>query len=275
VATDSGGVQTYHLYDGLGSTVNLTDAGGSTTATYSYDVFGAIRSQSGGGSNQWLFTGEQRDSDSGLYYLRARYYDPAIGRFLGLDPLGIGNGYSYVSNNPVNYVDPYGLIDLTPQFVDDIADCVGDPVDCGEAVASNDLGFAVICNVAGCVVAGLLNPETRNFTLNAIQWLDIVPVGVVPGYGTVAGAILDLAAFMAAEYQIVANQCVSSGQKVYLTGNNAFNLIIGEIGNLVEGVPGLEWTAVPFSAAELSSFEAGQAALNCSVAYSSGGASKE
>jgi len=108
-ATDTAGVQTYFLYDGLGSTANLTDSGGNTTGTYSYDVFGAIRSQTGGGSNPWLFTGEQRDADPSLYYLRARYYDPTIGRFLTQDPLPLGNLYAYVGNNPVNYVDPTGL----------------------------------------------------------------------------------------------------------------------------------------------------------------------
>ena len=54
---------------------------------YTYDVFGGIRSQSGASDNPWLFTGEQQDADEGLYYLRARYYDPAIGRFLSQDPL--------------------------------------------------------------------------------------------------------------------------------------------------------------------------------------------
>jgi len=111
-ATDNGGTQTYFLYDGLGSTTELIN--GTTSATvmsYRYDVFGAIRSQDppGPNSNPWLFTGEQHDSDSSLYYLRARYYDPATGRFLGRDPLPSGNLYAYVGNNPVNLVDPSGL----------------------------------------------------------------------------------------------------------------------------------------------------------------------
>ena len=52
--------------------------------------------------------GEQRDSESGYDYLRARYYDPAIGRFLSRDPAGQGNFFSYVGNNPVNLTDPSG-----------------------------------------------------------------------------------------------------------------------------------------------------------------------
>jgi hypothetical protein len=60
------------LYDGLGSVTDLTDENGDVVDAYTYDVFGAIRTQSGSSNNYWLFTGEQRDSDSDLYYLRAR-----------------------------------------------------------------------------------------------------------------------------------------------------------------------------------------------------------
>lgn len=108
-ATDSLDDQVYFLYDGLGSVTDETDEAGDVVASYSYDVFGAIRSESGSSENYWQFTGEQIDADSGLQYLRARHYDPETGRFLGRDPLGIGNRYSYVSNNPTNLVDPYGL----------------------------------------------------------------------------------------------------------------------------------------------------------------------
>src|SRR3990172_10058754 len=67
--TNSGGVQEYYLYDGLGSTTDLAGGSGNSTAGYSYDVFGVIRSQSGSSPNQFKFTGEQRDADSALYYL--------------------------------------------------------------------------------------------------------------------------------------------------------------------------------------------------------------
>ncbi len=73
--------------DGLGSTTDLTDGSGNVIAGYSYDVFGATRSQSGAGDTDFRFTGEQLDTQSELYYLRARYYDPSIGRFLSLGPI--------------------------------------------------------------------------------------------------------------------------------------------------------------------------------------------
>lgn len=56
-ATDGAGAQTYFLYDGLGSTVNLTNTSGSSTQSYSYDVFGATQGGPPSGSNQWLFSG--------------------------------------------------------------------------------------------------------------------------------------------------------------------------------------------------------------------------
>jgi RHS repeat-associated protein len=100
------------LSDGLGSTANLTNGASATTATYSYGVFGAVRCESGSAApaNEWRFTGEQRDRQISrqFYYLRARYYDPAIGRFLSQDALPSGNLYAFVGNNPVNYVDRSG-----------------------------------------------------------------------------------------------------------------------------------------------------------------------
>jgi RHS repeat-associated protein len=113
--TDKDGNQTYFLYDGLGSTTGLADGSGNVTTTYGYDVFGGLRSGSLGVTDS-LLTGEPRDSESGLYYLRARFYDPAIGRFLSQDPLpGFVvepqslNRCVYAENNPRNWVVPSGL----------------------------------------------------------------------------------------------------------------------------------------------------------------------
>ena len=105
------------LSDGLGSTRTLTDAAGQQTASYIYDVFGAIRSEVGTSENAYLFTGRELDSETGLYYYRNRYYNPAVGRFVTKDPIGIAGGinyYSYTLNNPINYIDPDGLLILPP-----------------------------------------------------------------------------------------------------------------------------------------------------------------
>lgn len=79
-------------------------------ARYEYDVFGAIRSETGTSDNTRKFTGKEFDADSNLYYCAARYYDPYIGRFTQRDPAGDGvNWYAYTYNNPLKFVDPTGL----------------------------------------------------------------------------------------------------------------------------------------------------------------------
>jgi RHS repeat-associated protein len=108
-AVDGSANEVYYLYDGLGSVAALTDDSGVETDSYVYDAFGAVTSSTGTTSNDWLFTGEQRDGDTELYFLRARYYDPEIGRFLARDPLEFAQRYAYAGNNPVAYTDPSGL----------------------------------------------------------------------------------------------------------------------------------------------------------------------
>jgi RHS repeat-associated protein len=123
--TDSGGNQEYYLADGLGSTTGLANGSGSVTASYQYDAFGAIRSQTGSSPNEFTFTGEHVDS-TGLQYLRARFYDSATGRFISQDPVPYVQRYSYAFNNPPNLVDPTGLSplgDLLGEAADALAEC--------------------------------------------------------------------------------------------------------------------------------------------------------
>jgi RHS repeat-associated protein len=101
--------------DGLGSIVAVSDVdapAGGDLATYRYGAFGEDEDPPGGFEHPYGFTGRERDA-SGLYYYRARYYLPAIGRFLTPDPIGLAGGvnpYSYVNSNPVNFRDPFGLV---------------------------------------------------------------------------------------------------------------------------------------------------------------------
>jgi RHS repeat-associated protein len=99
--TDSQDGQLYYLADGLGSTTGLTDGQGSMVETYTYDVFGAIRSETGGQANDYRFTGQQLDVASDLYYLRARYYDPAIGRFPTRETLESASTMSLIAARPM------------------------------------------------------------------------------------------------------------------------------------------------------------------------------
>ena len=77
-----------------------------------YDPYGNLLSSTSAIRNPLLYTGRELDRETGLYYYRARYYDPDVGRFLTEDPLGFEAGlnfYAYIDNNPVNFTDPMGL----------------------------------------------------------------------------------------------------------------------------------------------------------------------
>lgn len=104
----------YYHHDALGSTVAATIPGVDGAAeTYTYGEFG----ESAGGSLPYQFAGYHYDGETGLYYVRARYYSPTLGRFLQTDPVGIMGGtnlYAYVGDDPLNAIDPLGLMPDKP-----------------------------------------------------------------------------------------------------------------------------------------------------------------
>ena len=105
----------YHHLNALGSNIVLTDDNQTVLVRYEYDVFGAIRNETGTSDNTRKFTGKEFDADSNLYYYGARYYDPYIGRFTQRDPIADGvNWYAYTANNPLRFVDPTGLAQRSP-----------------------------------------------------------------------------------------------------------------------------------------------------------------
>jgi RHS repeat-associated protein len=178
-----------------------------------YDAFGEVRTESGTLSTDFLFTGEQFDAKArqwqGLYYLRARYYDPSTGRFLTRDPVPAPerrpetlNAYPYVGGNPVNFIDPTGL--WCPRNPED---CVPDPVEdfftetVPEAVSSVNWrnvavggtlmaagGGLIAVSIVGLVIivpaelaaapeSGLLTALMVPHTIGVIGWVGFVGVG--------------------------------------------------------------------------------------------------
>jgi RHS repeat-associated protein len=105
----------YFHADGLGRTRRMSNGSGQAISNYVYDGFGATRVQATDSSVSYRYTGEQADDEIALQFLRARYYEPTIGRFMSIDP-DVGycvdtsgsNPYIYVRNNPVRLVDPVG-----------------------------------------------------------------------------------------------------------------------------------------------------------------------
>ena len=108
--TDASGTVNY-LTDALGSTSALADTTGTIRTQYAYEPFGATSVSGILSTNSYQYTGRENDG-TGLYYYRARYYNPATGRFISEDPLGFGGGdvnlYAYVADSPTNFTDPFG-----------------------------------------------------------------------------------------------------------------------------------------------------------------------
>jgi RHS repeat-associated protein len=113
MAQDSPAGMVWALADRLGSIETLTDSDGNVVNKRNFDSFGRILSETNPSVQfRYGYTGRERDLESGLDYYRARYYDPQVGRFISVDPMGFGAGdtnlYRYVGNNSTNATDPSG-----------------------------------------------------------------------------------------------------------------------------------------------------------------------
>ncbi|WP_051925638.1 RHS repeat domain-containing protein [Brevibacillus borstelensis] len=105
----------YYLYNSHGDVVKVVGENGEELNRYEYDTWGNLTAKTEGMSNPFTYSGEILDGETGFYYLRARYYDPTVGRFISEDtykgqvdnPLSL-NRYTYTHNNPLRFVDPSG-----------------------------------------------------------------------------------------------------------------------------------------------------------------------
>jgi RHS repeat-associated protein len=157
----SGSTVLYYHHDQLGSTRAVTNSSGTVVATYSYDPYGNVAGSTGSVANPFQFAGQYKDAESGLLYLRARFYEPATGVFISRDPIEsiTHQPYSYANNNPFTYSDPSGLL-----FGID-----------------NLIGAAI-----GAVGGGLGSAASQLITTGGINW---AKVGIAAAAGGAAGAV--------------------------------------------------------------------------------------
>lgn len=184
ISQQRNGAKSFYHYDGLGSTRGLSDSSGVITDTYDYEAFGELLNQTGDTENSYLFTGEQFDSGLNQYYLRARYYNQAIGRFTQMDSW-MGNNhdpvtlhkYAYGNADPVTYTDPtgnFGLasfgvasnirMTLTNIQIDigfSLLDAALDPESAGNGPNYKALGLAAIGGPAAFKLLGMLSKKFR------------------------------------------------------------------------------------------------------------------
>jgi len=119
VRQSSTGAVYYYVTSQPGHVSALVNASGQVVNRYDYTPFGQAIATTEQIAQPFRYTARQLDSETGLYYYRARYYDPAIARFISEDPIGLAGGvnqYAYVGNDPINRLDPSGTCELWAKY---------------------------------------------------------------------------------------------------------------------------------------------------------------
>ncbi len=157
----SGTSTDYFLHDQLGSTRLLTDSTGSVVGGFTYNPYGDIAGSSGTVTTPLGFAGAYTDSESGLIYLVGRYYDPATGQFLSVDPLVklTNQPYAYADDDPANAIDPNGLDCGLFSFACSAYDATAGGVktaaqDTGSFVATHKVATGIALGVIGVATGG-------------------------------------------------------------------------------------------------------------------------
>ena len=161
---------TYLYQDQQGSTRLLTDSTGAIVGSYSYDGYGNVTAHTGTTSTQLGYDGQYTDAESGLQYLRNRYYDPSTGQFITVDPaLAITLApYNYADDNPLNALDPTGLSWWNPLSW---SKGTWEKVGTGAAITGVVAGGVLLCVATACIgdVAAVTGVTTLEGSLAVAQ----------------------------------------------------------------------------------------------------------
>ena len=174
----------YYLYNAHGDVTQVVDSAGTVKNQYDYDAFGETIVNEEGTENSIKYTGEFFDESAGLYYLRARYYNPGTGRFISEDtnwgdiknPASL-NLYTYCYNDPVTFIDPSGHASKPPAWLDWDGDGKIDTKEDRESFDRNH-DYIADWNQSGVITGGSLgsfNPQSGADTVT--NWSSISSIG--------------------------------------------------------------------------------------------------
>jgi RHS repeat-associated protein len=218
--------------------VGLSGHTGNVAEEMRYEPFGALLSTPPSGPITLRYTGREHDPASGLYYYRARYYDPEIGRFLSEDPLGFGAGdvnlYAYVGNNPLLTNDPTGecallctaaiggVIGATISTTSYLLTNNGS-VTAGGVLSAAGVGFATgaLIGAGGGTATGFVATRVGALfgsTAQAgVQFGGTLETGAASGYGgSVAGQVVDTGSFSAIDQRAAQRTAVLGAGAAFL-----------------------------------------------------------
>lgn len=136
----SGALSLFPHADGLGNIAALSDESGLPVMRFEYTAYGMTTASGTLSADvyRYAYVAREYEPETGIYFLRARYYDPLIGRFLSEDPIEFSGGlnfYAYTKNNPINFSDPYGLL-VTGTFDPDTGKVTVTDDDTGETASA-------------------------------------------------------------------------------------------------------------------------------------------
>ncbi len=192
LSMERGGQSYFYHADNLGSIRKVTGSTGAVVNSADYASYGSLENNVEGVQNPFFYTGRELDIESGLYYFRARYYDPVAGRFISEDPIGFIGGpniYEYVNGNPVNMTDPLGLVTpFTPPVILALTSAMAEG---GVAGAEAAAIWTAMTAEAGAAAAGTEIGATMA-TLEAFEFgvAAETGAGVAGGTGATGGGFL-------------------------------------------------------------------------------------